>query len=344
MEEKKENINNEKVEQVEENNDVIDVEYPKAPLYKRWFATIIDIVLASIIGFLFFSLVGWTTNQVPAYKDVVNARNEIKYSSNLYDANGDLIINAMNDDSSTYEEKKNKLSTILDTFYLNSNFFSDNTVYMEYQNRKKEYKNSSGNLIFVLDEKSEEDFEIYIEGSYLAEDYYNFYVSELEIYAINYLSTNENYHSYTQAIIWTSILEIYITFGLGFFVSFNLIPIFRKRGRQTIGMYLFKISVVTHEAITPKGKTFVFRQLYVFFVGYAFDVVTAFIPLVVSITMMHLSKSGQDFFDYMTNTYVIDSSKRDVYLSYNEYFSRNKGKEEMSLSNPNLVQKDIKKK
>lgn len=343
MEEKKineqeeQNISN---KQEEQNQDVIDVEYPKASLYKRWFATIIDIVLASIIGFLFFALVGWTTNQVPAYKNVVSARNEIKSSSGLYDETGNLIVNVLENDSSTYEDKKSSLSSRLETFYLNKEFFEDDKEYKNYQTRKSEYKNSSGNLIFVLNEETN----TYIEGNYTAQDYYDFYVYEIENYAMNFLSINNTYQSYTRSIIWTSIIEIYLTFGLGFFVSFNLIPIFRKRGRQTIGMYLFKISIVTHEAITPKGKTFVYRQLFVFFIGYALDIVTAFIPLVVSITMMHLSKSGQDFFDYMTNTYVIDSSKRDVYLSYDEYFARNKGKEEMSIKNPNLVQKEFKSK
>ncbi len=38
--------------------------------------------------------------------------------------------------------------------------------------------------------------------------------------------------------------------------------------------------------------------------------------------MMHLSKAHQDFFDYLTTTYMVDTANKDVYLDYAEYLSQ----------------------
>lgn len=100
-----------------------------------------------------------------------------------------------------------------------------------------------------------------------------------------------------------------------------------KRGRKTFGMYLFNLSVLTDEGLVVSGKKFVARQLLIFFIGYILDIFTVFIPFLVSMAMMHLSKRGQDFFDYVSGTYIIDSKNREVYMSIEEYNQANKVKQ-----------------
>jgi len=317
-------------EQENSSNQNIDVEYPKAKLHKRWFAAFLDLFLTIFFGMIFYGLTALTTNHVSAYINVVEQRDRIEKKSGLYE-DGSPISTIMKSKEEDYSLKNETLRNAIEAFYNNSYFFSDDNAMNNYEERKKVAKEGEV-LIFVYSDTTNK----YEEGNFTPETYYNFYIYEIENYSLPLLSVNDDYQEATRIIVWTSVIEIVLSVGLGYFIAFNLIPIFRRRGRQTIGMYLFKISVVTNEALSPTGKTFVFRQLLVFFVGYLLNVCTAFIPLIISLAMMHLSKTGQDFFDFVTNTYVIDSSKKDIYLSYEEYFRKNRDKEDIRIESENI--------
>ena len=187
---------------------------------------------------------------------------------------------------------------------------------------------SVGNKLFVLDSNSN-----LTEGNLKAETYYDFYVYEISNYSIALLSSSDLFQTTSRVIVLTSVIEMFICFGIGYFISFNLIPMFLKRGRKTFGMYLFNLSVLTDEGLVVSGKKFVARQLLIFFIGYILDIFTVFIPFLVSMAMMHLSKRGQDFFDYVSGTYIIDSKNREVYMSIEEYNQANKVKQMARIEN-----------
>ena len=63
---------------MENNENIIEVEYSRAKNYKRWFAFFIDIFIAFILGLFLSASVGAVTNVVPAYKNVVAERDEIE--------------------------------------------------------------------------------------------------------------------------------------------------------------------------------------------------------------------------------------------------------------------------
>jgi uncharacterized RDD family membrane protein YckC len=308
----------------------LDVEYPKAKLYKRWFSALIDLFIATMIGLIFFSLAGLTTQHVSSYISVAEKRSELQRESGLYDDSNQLLTVVEENSTDTYDAKKKVLSKALDSYYLNETFFQNTDAMLAYQGRKSTAKNSNSNNLFIEDSSNHG---YYLENGGLDEDYYNFYSTEIENYAIGQMTSNEDYLRLTQVIFITSISELVVSIALGFLISFCLIPVFIKRGRKTVGMYLFKISLIGADALNVNGWKYFGRAALVFLVGFVLDAVTVLIPLIVSITMMHFSKSGQDFFDYVANTYVVATDKKDVYLSYSEYLSRTSEKQNASIEN-----------
>lgn len=312
----------------EELEEQTDIEYEKAKLYKRWLAFLIDFILMAMIGLFFFGLTSLTTTYVPQYKNVISRRLEIETDSGLYNNEGKLITEVLSDSSDSYDSKKVSLSNTIDSFYSNSNFFSDPSAKDSYNERKKNAKDTNGNPIFTIDDKG-----IANETNYSSETYYNFYVSEIEGYSLALLSSNNEFQSLNRTIVLTSVIELIICFGIGYFISYNLIPICSKKGRKSLGMYVFNLSLLGGDGLVAQGKMFAYRQIMIFVIGFMVDIVTIFIPFLVSITMMHLSKSGQDFYDYISGTYVVDTKGREVYRSIEEYDRSRMARLEASLEN-----------
>jgi uncharacterized RDD family membrane protein YckC len=309
---------------------VTDVEYPKAKFYKRWFAGIIDVFLMALLGMIFFSLEGLITVNVPDYQNMLHERNFFQLESRLYVTNADgnviTLLESTDNSAATEAEKKQNLSDALDYFYEDATFFADNSGFNDYQTRKKDATNGSS-PIFTLKEGT------YVENGFSDSVYLDFYYSEIEHHAMGRLTENVTYSAVTRSIFLIAVGEGLLGFGLGFLLTFCVVPLILKRGRKTLGMYLFHISLIGADALNVKGKAFFLRSLLVFGVGFLLDVVAILIPFVVSITMMYLSKTGQDFFDYVTNTYVVDTTKKDVYRDYSEYLSRMGGIKEATLTN-----------
>ena len=121
--------------------------------------------------------------------------------------------------------------------------------------------------------------------------------------------------------------------SVGFALSFVIMPLILKRGRKTIGMYLFKISLVGGDALNVRGKILLFRNVLLLLIGYWLTIFTFGIPWLVSLTMMTFSKTGQDFFDYMSGTYVVSTKDKDIYLDYAEYLARTEESKKASIEN-----------
>lgn len=318
---------------MESKDNVTEVVYDKAKKYKRWFAFFIDVFVTLILGLFLSAALGAITKCIPAYQNVVAARDSIEESTPIY-KDGKAIILVMDQSEDPVASKKNILNDAIEVFYKDSRFFNDEKYYSAYQLRKKSAKASDGGNLFVEDDAEQGR---YLEGNYSDQDYYSFYYSEIEHYCIAYLSLNSDYVKYTSIIVRTSVIEFLLCLSVGYAFAFLIVPLIIRRGRRTIGMYLFRISLISVDALNVSGKTLLGRDLLLYFIGYWLSVFTFFLPWAVSVTMMHFSKRGQDFFDYVSNTYVIDSSKKDVYLNYAEYLSRAGLKETASLENKDFT-------
>ena len=283
--------------------------YDLAPLYKRWFATFLDLFIMVLFSLALYGLVSYVTNNVPSYVKTAERRKEMRKESYLYD--GDTLITAAYESEEKAVEKA-KLSAGIDNFYLE--FLKDDSLFADYQERKADAQDSQRRNLFV------QEGDVYVErNDFSPQVYIDFYGTEIEDHCLSLLSTQEEYNALTRTIIVTSIVELAICFSCGDFFAFLFFPLVIKRGRRTIGMYIFRISVVASDALNPRGKTLLGRMLLQFFVLYLLSLFTIFIPVLVSVTMMHLSKSKQSFLDYMTRTYVVDTRKKEIYLDLAEY-------------------------
>ena len=308
-----------------ENNTVL--EYSKARIYQRVFSFFIDLFLAVLLGMIINSLCGLVTSVVPKYQEVLQERIVLQDQSGLFDENQKLWTLSLEGSDMTIQEKKELLSTRLDEFYHNDVFFEDDTFYQSYQKRKSEAVNEKGELLFQL-----------ISGSYVEKDfsddvYYSFYQKEFENYASAALSHNVRFADLSNLIVRISVIEIVLSMSVGFALSFVIMPLILKRGRKTIGMYLFKISLVGGDALNVRGKTLLFRNVFLLLIGYWLTIFTFGIPWLVSLTMMTFSKTGQDFFDYMSGTYVVSTKDKDIYLDYAEYLARTEESKKASIEN-----------
>lgn len=308
-----------------ENNTVL--EYSKARIYQRVFSFFIDLFLAVLLGMIINSLCGLVTSVVPKYQEVLQERIELQDQSGLFDENQKLWTLSLEGSDMTIQEKKELLSTRLDEFYHNDVFFEDDTFYQSYQKRKSEAVNEKGELLFEL-----------ISGSYVEKDfsddvYYSFYQKEFENYASAALSHNVRFADLSNLIVRISVIEIVLSMSVGFALSFVIMPLILKRGRKTIGMYLFKISLVGGDALNVRGKILLFRNALLLLIGYWLTIFTFGIPWLVSLTMMTFSKTGQDFFDYMSGTYVVSTKDKDIYLDYAEYLARTEESKKASIEN-----------
>ena len=308
-----------------ENNTVL--EYSKARIYQRVFSFFIDLFLAVLLGMIINSLCGLVTSVVPKYQEVLQERIELQDQSGLFDENQKLWTLSLEGSDMTIQEKKELLSTRLDEFYHNDVFFEDDTFYQSYQKRKSEAVNEKGELPFKL-----------ISGSYVEKDfsddvYYSFYQKEFENYASAALSHNVRFADLSNLIVRISVIEIDLSMSVGFALSFVIMPLILKRGRKTIGMYLFKISLVGGDALNVRGKILLFRNVLLLLIGYWLTIFTFGIPWLVSLTMMTFSKTGQDFFDYMSGTYVVSTKDKDIYLDYAEYLARTEESKKASIEN-----------
>ena len=308
-----------------ENNTVL--EYSKARIYQRVFSFFIDLFLAVLLGMIINSLCGLVTSVVPKYQEVLQERIELQDQSGLFDENQKLWTLSLEGSDMTIQEKKELLSTRLDEFYHNDVFFEDDTFYQSYQKRKSEAVNEKGELLFQLISGS------YVEKDFADDVYYSFYQKEFENYASAALSHNVRFADLSNLIVRISVIEIVLSMSVGFALSFVIMPLILKRGRKTIGMYLFKISLVGGDALNVRGKTLLFRNVLLLLIGYWLTIFTFGIPWLVSLTMMTFSKTGQDFFDYMSGTYVVSTKDKDIYLDYAEYLARTEESKKASIEN-----------
>lgn len=308
-----------------ENNTVL--EYSKARIYQRVFSFFIDLFLAVLLGMIINSLCGLVTSVVPKYQEVLQERIELQDQSGLFDENQKLWTLSLEGSDMTIQEKKELLSTRLDEFYHNDVFFEDDTFYQSYQKRKSEAVNEKGELLFELISGS------YVEKDFSDDAYYSFYQKEFENYASAALSHNVRFADLSNLIVRISVIEIVLSMSVGFALSFVIMPLILKRGRKTIGMYLFKISLVGGDALNVRGKILLFRNVLLLLIGYWLTIFTFGIPWLVSLTMMTFSKTGQDFFDYMSGTYVVSTKDKDIYLDYAEYLARTEESKKASIEN-----------
>lgn len=313
-----------------ENSNVIELVYHPAKKWKRIVSGLIDFVLTGLFALTFFSIVDISTRELPYRKELSNKREEIQLRSGLYaEANVTIYEYVENNENSfpSYRDKKDYLSKKLDTFYVD--FLStDSQALIEYNNRRLN-ATYEGTSLFVLNNKfkvSEAD----VNPSYL----YDFYVDEIKNHAMSYLYQNEDYADATRLMMVNTIVEVAIGLVLGLMLFYLFFPLLIfKRGRQTLGRKLLRIGLISSKALNVKKGKYWLRFLFIVLFYYVLDFVGFLIPLIVSMSMLFLSKRRESLIDYLLSQYMVDVTYDTIYLDYADYLDAQKAKENALLEN-----------
>lgn len=321
------------------NIEIIDVEYTKAKISSRFLAFIVDIFILLFTTFIIFSFSNMAIQNMRFYTNLVDGREKLKTSSGLYLEDGTMITTYM--DSDTQQEynsnlqKKNKLSSVLKTFYSNDVFFdlTNNDGLKEYNERKTNAKHNDQSLFtFDLGE--------YLENNLDPVYFYDFYKDEVEYHAIQYLFNSNEYTNHTKTIFLILFIIFIVELIICYVVYFLVFPLtFLKRGRQTLGMKLFKISLISSNALNIKTNIFWLRFAFNLSIMLLLDLFAFLIPFILSVTMLYVTKTNQNLTNYVFNDYCVDSTNDDIYLNYFEYLDKKRLNEETRLENKNLTLK-----
>ena len=319
----------------EVSNNKIEVVYKKAKLSKRMLAYFIDIGFLFLSTFILFSIINIPITHSGWYKSKQNELVQLRNDSGLF-IDGINIVDYVTDNASypSYEEKKTYLANHIDAFYDNSTYINDVIkVRTDYDARKLKAKKNNVNL-FV------QNGDEVVENSVSAEYLYNFYVDEISNYTLGFLTSNTKYFYLTSFSFLTSAIEFIILFTLMFLVFYLILPLTCfKRGRQTIGMKLEKIGIISVKAVNVSTGVYIGRFVFNYFVFFILDFVGFLIPAIVSFTMMYVNKTNSNLPNYVFNDYAVDITDKDIYLNDLEREESEFKLQEISLENKDFTLK-----
>lgn len=309
---------NEANENKEEENEVIEINYEAAKVSRLFSAHFFDIFVMAVLGALLLIPSMFILQNLPVYKDNLEARNTILLASQLYTGEGEnvtpLSTSLSADDTITYNEKSEKLDTALTYFF--STFI---TQYSEEVNEET-YLEYKANATSDNSEKLfDESYQRALVTSTYDETYYNFYSNVLSNRAVGYLELVPEYVTTRRNYVLGYVLGIAIPFVLSIIVIYYVIPMSLNRGKRTLGMLLSKLSYVQADGFSVSNKRYTLHFVCQFFLVFCLSVVSFLAPIIISVTMLFLSKNHQTFSDYMTGCYLVSSDDTIIYKDYEDY-------------------------
>ena len=309
----------------------IEVVYHKAAPGKRLLAHIIDIGLLFMSAVILFTISNLIVNNSGLYQKNQEALISVRNESNLYINNVDAVTYVSDDEAfPTYEAKKNELSTRINNFYHNSTYFSNDNVLKEYDQRKLSATRDS---IHLFEEKDGVVVERSVDNQYL----FDFYAEEFKDRSLAYLVNNPYYFNLTRFTFLTSIIEAVSSLTISFIIFYLVLPLTCfKRGRQTVGMKLEKVGIITVTAENESAGKYVLRFLFMFFVFVPINFVSFLIPSFVSMGMMYMTKTNSSLVNYVFNDYMVDVTNQKIYYSALEREEAQNKLKEISIENRDL--------
>ncbi len=318
---------------MEQTNQKIEVVYKKAKLGKRLFGYFIDISLFLLTTFILFSITNMGITKTSWFVAKQNRLIQLRNESGLYVNNIVIYTYLTNDKTLTDEYRKNEISSRIDTFYQNTTYITNvEKVNEQYTARKLKATHNSAHL-FITNEYDE-----VVENPVIAySTLFNFYKGEVEDVSLAYLIKNPTYFRLVQFSFLTSVVEFIILLLITFTLYYLIFPLFIfKRGRQTIGMKLAKVGLISVYADNIEAGKFVGRFFFNLGVFILLDFVAFLIPAIISITMMFINKANQNLVNYVFNDYAVDVENQTIYLSAAEREESEFKLQQMSIENKDL--------
>lgn len=302
-----------------------EVVYTKAKPGKRMLAHVMDIGIFLFAAIIVFTISTVITRNSSFYTERMERLTQIRNESGLYTDN--IVITKYVEDNSKFPSttsKKNYLSTKIDYFYHNSTYFDDIAKQMENYDKRRIDSN-----LFI---RNSED--VVVEKDVDVSLLYSFYRSEVDDHAVVLLLNNLEYVSLSRFSFLVILVEIILSVVLSFFIFYYLFPAFIfRRGRQTIGMKLTKIGLISIHAVNESLGIYSLRALFMFFVFIIVNFVSFMIPTFVSVTMMFVNKTNSSLANYVFNDYMVDVTAQDIYLNDLERIEAQNSLKQASLEN-----------
>lgn len=311
--------------------DGIHIEYQKAPLNKRVYARILDLFIGVAIGLLVYLGVRAIFTSLPDYQAKQSYVDTTMVESGLYIEEED----GQKRDAVTYissldlsskqemEEYENTITTFLD--YVKTSEDGSEEKYETVQSDYDSYRlslvqddinlfvteESTGEIIKNDDFKPEDRYQVYSDVCYKP------YIDEhLRSYLVTLFPKYYEYNQYfTTIILWAEVpISVLIASLLVYFVP----PLFLRRGRQTLGMLIYHVGKTNTDLLALKMGKYLLYSL-IWNIGIILlSFYTLGLPLLISLTMMLVTKTKQDFPDYMLQLYEVDVTDSKIYYSLAE--------------------------
>lgn len=304
----------------------IEVVYTKAKLSRRLFAHFFDIGILFLSVAIFLSISNTIITNTGFYNRKEQQLIQLREDSKLYVSNVD-IVTYVKDSSEhpTFEDKKNELATRINDFYNNSTYFSGYDIWKEYNQRKLD------SSLF------KQEGELVVENSTNYEALFNFYSSEVNDHAVGFLLRNSTYLNLVRYKFWTILIQTVSLLTFFFTIYYLVLPltVFR-RGRQTIGMKLEKIGLISVWADNISIGKYIGRFFFMFLVFVPINFVSFLLPSIVSTTMTYVTKTNSSLVNYVFNDYMVDVTNQMIYLNPLERLDAENKLENLSIENKDL--------
>lgn len=277
-------------------------------------------LLCMILGILFFFSISFSVSyHLPSYQENLSALNNVRLHSKLYEEKEDKIelvsIIYSTDNNYGEAEYKRHMKEALDYFFSNeSGFFSidENNISSgtTFYNKQK----LESGLFFEDDNGNVNEINSFMDYSFIS------FYKECINKSVGFLSNNEEYRKASYNLMLFLVTSILISYFLSYFIFLFFIPLIYKRGHKTLGMAISKIGRVSENGLNMSNKRFLFRSLIEIFTSFISPFIIL-IPTIISIAMILNSTFKQSLTDYLSNTYLVDITNKDIYYTPKEYTS-----------------------
>lgn len=317
-----------------ERSEQIEVVYKKAKLSSRMFAHFIDVSLFILTTLILFSITNMIVTRSGWYKNKNVQLVQLRNDSGLYVDN--VVITTYVKSKSVFPDDtacKDFLAQRIDAFYNNTTYITIVSQTIESYNKRRLDAMYNATTPYFTQSGDE-----IIENNLVpATSFVEYYSNEITNTTLGYLYNTPAYFYLTKFSFWCSVVQVIILGAISFTLYYLVLPLTcYKRGRQTIGMKLSKIALISVWADNITAGKYTLRFLFMFFVFIPLNFVSFLIPTFLSISMMFLTKTNSSLANYVFNDYMVDVKDQKVYFDALERSESEIKLQSMSIENRDL--------
>ena len=313
-------------------NKVTEISYYRPKFWKRCFAILFDSIICFLVSLSLFLGVKEIVDNVPYSKEINNNLNALKLESDIYIYSNNLeritdIVSYYNQSTSvSMGAMEIDLVNRIDNFFVFLEEKEGSKISSQAINNYNEAKLST-NLVYnnksyfiLIDNVVIKNEEANIPSEMYVENFYKPYIDEVLQGYFSSIDEVLTYTRYQSNMLF--FLEIPLGLFLGYGLVFYVVPLCFRRGKQTLGRFIFKIGLVDKNILSVKTGLFTIRFLILFFVEVLLSIFTFAIPLFISFSMMAFSKKKQTFHDFMLGIEEVDVEVDKIFFSKSEIFGK----------------------